>query len=288
MFTQLKPEEIVAALRNANPTMALICLAFGLCSWIGSSVSLGALVERGKRRPLGIFMSQVAGGFATVSMPAGVGPAFVNLQFLRKSGYRNTTATAIMSAVMAVYYLAYFMLLIAIGLFTGKHTLSGTIPTNTLVIVLGAVGAVLAIAMMIPPLRHMIMQRLVPVAKKYFTQLLNVLNQPAELAVSICGGLVQNITTGLAFWSALLAFGVHMNPVETIFVFMLAYALGSAVPTPGGLGGVEAALTFAFVAVGVPQGVALSATLLHRVVFYWLRIPLGALAMQWLNRHNLV
>lgn len=288
VFTQLKPEEIVAALRNANPTMALICLAFGLCSWIGSSVSLGALVERGKRRPLGIFMSQVAGGFATVSMPAGVGPAFVNLQFLRKSGYRNTTATAIMSAVMAVYYLAYFMLLIAIGLFTGKHTLSGTIPTNTLVIVLGAVGAVLAIAMMIPPLRHMIMQRLVPVAKKYFTQLLNVLNQPAELAVSICGGLVQNITTGLAFWSALLAFGVHMNPVETIFVFMLAYALGSAVPTPGGLGGVEAALTFAFVAVGVPQGVALSATLLHRVVFYWLRIPLGALAMQWLNRHNLV
>lgn len=34
-------------------------------------------------------------------MPAGVGPAFVNLQFLRKSGYRNTKATAIMSAVWA-------------------------------------------------------------------------------------------------------------------------------------------------------------------------------------------
>ena len=35
-------------------------------------------------------------------------------------------------------------------------------------------------------------------------------------------------------------------------------------------------LTFAFVAVGMlPQGVALSATLLHRVVFYWLRIPLA-------------
>ena len=288
VFTQLKPEEIIAAIRNANPAMAVICLAFGLFSWIGSSISLGALVEKSRRLPLGIFMSQVAGGFATVSMPAGVGPAFVNLQFLRKSGYRNTTATAIMSAVMAVYYLAYFMLLIFIGLFTGKHTLSGTIPTNTLVIVLGTVGAVLAIAMMIPPLRHMIMQRLVPVAKKYFTQLINVLNQPTELAVSICGGLLQNITTGLAFWSALLAFGVRMNPVETIFVFMLAYALGSAVPTPGGLGGVEAALTFAFVAVGVPQGVALSATLLHRVVFYWLRIPLGALAMQWLNRHNLV
>ena len=268
--------------------MAVICLGFGLFSWIGSSISLGALIDRDKRHPLGVFMSQVAGGFATVSMPAGVGPAFVNLQFLRRSGYRNTTATAIMSAVMAVYYLAYFALVIGIGLFTGKHTLSGSIPTNTLVIVLGIVGAVLAIAMMIPPLRRLVLQRLVPMAKNYFRQLINVLNQPTELAVSICGGLLQNITTGLAFWAALLAFGVHMNPLETIFVFMLAYALGSAVPTPGGLGGVEAALTFAFVAVGVPQGVALSATLLHRVVFYWLRIPLGALAMRWLNRRNLV
>lgn len=288
VFTQLKPEEIIAALRNANPAMAAICLAFGVLSWMGSSLSLGALIEKGKRRPLGIFMSQVAGGFATVSMPAGVGPAFVNLQFLRKSGYRNTVATAIMSAVMAVYYLTYFALLILIGLFTGKHTLSGSIPTNTLVIALGAVGAVLAIAMMIPPLRHVVTQRFAPMAKRYFTQLVNVLNQPTELAVSIGGGALQNITTSLAFWAALLAFGVHMNPIETIFVFMLAYALGSAVPTPGGLGGVEAALTFAFVAVGVPQGVALSATLLHRVVFYWLRIPLGALAMKWLDRHDLI
>ena len=281
-------EEFFVASPTPNPAMAVICLGFGLFSWIGSSISLGALIDRDKRHPLGVFMSQVAGGFATVSMPAGVGPAFVNLQFLRRSGYRNTTATAIMSAVMAVYYLAYFALVIGIGLFTGKHTLSGSIPTNTLVIVLGIVGAVLAIAMMIPPLRRLVLQRLVPMAKNYFRQLINVLNQPTELAVSICGGLLQNITTGLAFWAALLAFGVHMNPLETIFVFMLAYALGSAVPTPGGLGGVEAALTFAFVAVGVPQGVALSATLLHRVVFYWLRIPLGALAMRWLNRRNLV
>ena len=45
---------------------------------------------------------------------------------------------------------------------------------------------------------------------------------------------------------------------------------------PGGLGGVEAALTFSFGAAGVPAGIALSATLLYRALFYWLRIPLGA------------
>ncbi|MBT1164185.1 flippase-like domain-containing protein [Bifidobacterium felsineum] len=288
VFTQLKPEEIIDALTNANPIMAVVTLIFGVCGWAGSSVSLGALMNRGNRNNLGVFMSQVAGGFATVSMPAGVGPSFVNLQFLRKSGYRNTTATAIMSAALVVYYVVYFAMLVLIGMFTGRNMLSGAIPTNTLVIVLGAVVVVLSIAMMIPPVRHWVMQQLMPLAKTYINQLFDVLSQPKQLAISCAGALFQNITTGLAFWSALQAFGYSTNPIETTFVFMLAYALGSAVPTPGGLGGVEAALTFAFVAVGVPQAVALSATLLHRVVFYWLRIPLGAAAMKWLAQHNLV
>ena len=288
VFTQLNPEEIITALSNASPLMAVVTLLFGVCGWIGSSISLGSLIDRDKRDNTGVFMSQVAGGFATVSMPAGVGPSFVNLQFLRKSGYRNTQATAIMSAVLVVYYAVYFSMLVLIGLFTGRSTFSGSIPTNTLVIVLGAVVVVISVAMMIPPLRHLVTRRLVPLAKTYINQLLDVLSQPRQLTISCLGALFQNVTTGLAFWSALQAFGHTSNPIETTFVFMLAYALGSAVPTPGGLGGVEAALTFAFVAVGVPQGVALSATLLHRVVFYWLRIPLGAAAMKWLDKHNLV
>ena len=234
-------------------------------------------------------MSQVAGGFATVSMPAGVGPAFVNLQFLRKSGYRNTTATAIMSAVMAVYYLAYFMLLIAIGLFTGKHTLSGTIPANTLVMMLGAVGAVLAIAMMTTrrcatsdhatacacseKIFHPTAQRAESTGRARRQHLRRTRTEHHHRT----GVLVGIARVRRAYEPRRDDFRVHAR---------LRARLRR--PHPGGLGGVEAALTFAFVAVGVPQGVALSATLLHRVVFYWLRIPLGALAMQWLNRHNLV
>ncbi len=288
VFTQLKPNEIIAAVRHANPIMAVISLALGVFSWLGSSISLGALMDKTKRNPVALFMSQVAGGFATVSMPAGVGPAFVNLQFLRKSGYRNTLATAVLSAMLAVYYVTYFALLVLIGLFTGRNMLSGMIPTNTLVIAIAAAVGVVASAMMIPPLRRLITKRLVPLAKSYVIQLLDVLSRPKELVISIAGALLQNFTLGLAFWTSLLAFGVNTNLIETMFVFLLANAIGSSVPTPGGLGGVEAAVTFAFAAVGVPQGVALSATLLHRVVFYWLRIPLGALAMRWLDNHDLV
>nr|WP_152233542.1 lysylphosphatidylglycerol synthase transmembrane domain-containing protein [Bifidobacterium leontopitheci] len=288
VFTQLKPNEVIAAVRNANPVMAIVCLVFEVVAIVGSSVELGAFIDRDRRKPLGIFMSQVAQGFAVVSMPAGVGPAVINLQFLRKSGYRNTTATAIMTAVLTVYYGGTVLMLLIIGIFTGSDALRGMIPTNTLITIVGVVLLVFAIAMMIPPVRHLVSDRLLPLAKSYARQLIDVLTNPKELTFSVLGMLILNVATGLEFWAALLAFGQMTNPMETLFIFLVANAVGSAVPTPGGLGGVEAALTFSFGAVGVPAGVALSATLLYRALFYWLRIPLGALAMRWLDRHDLI
>ena len=143
-------------MKNANPVMAIVCLVFELIALLGSALELGAFIERDKRNPLGIFMSQVAQGFAMVSMPAGVGPAFVNLQFLRKSGYRNTKATAIMSAVWAVQSATTIVLLLVIGVFTGRNTLSGMIPTNTLIMVIAIVALIVSAGMAIPPVRHLV------------------------------------------------------------------------------------------------------------------------------------
>ncbi|MCH9275319.1 flippase-like domain-containing protein [Bifidobacterium amazonense] len=288
VFTQLKPDEVIAAVRNANPEMALVCLLLGFVAWLGSALELGAFIDRDKRNVTGIVMSQVAQSFAMISMPAGVGPAFVNLQFLRKSGYRTTPATAIMGANLVVYYAGTVLLMLLLGLFTGNDSISGMIPTNTLVILLGVALMAIAIALMIPPVRRLAAEKLLPLVKTYARQLIDVLSDPKRLTLSIVGMLVLNVATGLGFWVALLAFGHMTNPIETLFMFLLANAIGSAMPTPGGLGGVEAALAFAFGAVGVPAGVALSATLLYRVVFYWLRIPLGAAAMKWLDRRNLI
>lgn len=180
------------------------------------------------------------------------------------------------------------MLLLTIGLFTGRNTLSGMIPTNTLIMVIAIVALVVSAAMAIPPVRHLVTEKYLPVVKVYARNLVNVLARPKELALGIAGALVLNLATGLGFWAALMAFGYHTNPAETTFIFLLANTLGSAVPTPGGLGAVEAVLSVAFTAVGIPSSIAVSATLVYRIAFYWLRIPVGALAMKWLDMHNLI
>ena len=288
VFTQIQPAEMIKAVRDANLAMALVCVALGFIAWLGSAITLGVFMDSDKRNTIGLYCSQMASGFTAVSMPAGVGPAFVNLQFLRKSGYRSTAATAVMSAVWAVQGGTTIVLLLAIGLFTGRNTLSGMIPTNTLIMVIALVALVVSAAMAIPPVRHLVTEKYLPMAKAYARNLVDVLARPKELAFGIAGALVLNLATGLGFWAAFMAFGCHANPIETTFIFLLANTLGSAVPTPGGLGAVEAALSVAFTAVGIPSTIAVSATLVYRIAFYWLRIPVGALAMKWLDKHNLI
>lgn len=288
IFTQFNFQQVIEAVRNANPWMAALSFVLGSLSWVGCAITLGVFIDKDKRNLRGIFLSQVASSFTSVSMPAGVGPAFVNLQFLRKRGYDNTVATAIMSAVIAVQFATTFFLLIGIGLFTGRNTLSGMIPTNTLVIVIGILAIAAALAMAIPYTRRLIVDRLLPIVTSYARHLIDILTQPRQLLVAASGALLQSAALGLSFWSALMAFGCHTNYFETTFVFLLANTLGSAVPTPGGLGALEAVLFSAFHLAGVPSGVALSATLVFRVSTYWLRIPLGALAMRWLSRHKMI
>ena len=256
VFTQIQPAEMIKAVRDANLAMALVCVALGFVAWLGSAITLGVFMDSDKRNTIGLYCSQMASGFTAVSMPAGVGPAFVNLQFLRKSGYRSTAATAVMSAVWAVQGGTTIVLLLTIGLFTGRNTLSGMIPTNTLIMVIAIVALVVSAAMAIPPVRHLVTEKYLPMVKAYARNLVNVLARPKELALGIAGALVLNLATGLGFWAALMAFGYHTNPAETTLIFLLANTLGSAVPTPGGLGAVEAVLSVAFTAVGIP--------LLHR------------------------
>ena len=288
MFTQLKPQEFLRALEQANPWMAALSFVFGVLSWIGSGVALGAFIDEDRRNYPGILASQAVGTFTTLSMPAGLGPAFVNLQFIRRSGYRNAAATAIMSAVVAVQALTIAGLLVVIGVFTGRNTLSGMIPTNMLVIAIASVAAIASLVMVLPPTRKLVRERLLPIVLAYARQLIDLLSQPGKLLASAAGWLLQNVTLGLSFWAALMAFGRYTNPIETTFMYVLTNTVASAVPTPGGLGAIEAALTLGFSSVGVPSAIAFSATMLFRLLTYWLRIPIGAVAMKWMNARHML
>ncbi|MFM8303763.1 MAG: YbhN family protein [Actinomycetota bacterium] len=83
---------------------------------------------------------------------------------------------------------------------------------------------------------------------------------------------------------ALYAIDAKPDPWSVLLAFVAASVLSMIPLTPGGLGFVEAGLAATLVAAGIGAEKALAATLLFRLVSFWLPLPVGAVAAWWFRR----
>jgi uncharacterized protein (TIRG00374 family) len=83
---------------------------------------------------------------------------------------------------------------------------------------------------------------------------------------------------------ALYAIEAKPNPWSVLLAFVAASVLSMIPITPGGLGFVEAGLTALLVSAGIGADAAVAATLLFRLVSFWLPLPIGAVAGWWFRR----
>ena len=89
----------------------------------------------------------------------------------------------------------------------------------------------------------------------------------------------------LALLAALRAVGASPRPSLVLLAYTAAEVLALVPATPGGLGFVEAGLVGTLRLAGVPAADALTATLLYRIVAYWLPLPAGGIAYVLFRRH---
>jgi glycosyltransferase 2 family protein len=84
--------------------------------------------------------------------------------------------------------------------------------------------------------------------------------------------------------ASIRAFGGSMGFTTVAVVFLTGNALGSAAPTPGGLGAVEGALSLGLTLAGLPAGTATSAVLMFRLLTFWLPVLPGWAAFTHLQK----
>jgi putative heme transporter len=89
---------------------------------------------------------------------------------------------------------------------------------------------------------------------------------------------IAQLCSALVLLVALRGVGVgsELDTVEFLRVFFIVTLLGSFIPTPGGVGVIEAGLSGALVASGVEPTSALAAVLVYRLVTYVMPILFGA------------
>lgn len=283
IVTSLNLDQIRTALTTAQPLWAVVAFALAILTWVGAGMTLIAFSPV-RIPPMRTILTQVAGSFVAIAAPAGVGPAALNLQLLRKRGVSATLAGATVALVQVSQFIVTIAILVMLAILSGDSGALASLPSATIIWALGVVAVVVAALLLIPPVRHWVLKRTLPLARQTWPRLIEVVGQPGRLLLALAGNIVMTMGYVLAFDACLRAFGYGLSLLDVAVIYLISNATGAAVPTPGGLGAVEIALIAGLTGSGLPAAIATSVTVLFRALTYWARIPIGWLAMRHLQK----
>ena len=117
---------------------------------------------------------------------------------------------------------------------------------------------------------------------------MSVFQQPRKLLTGLSGNLLLNLSYSFCLVACVRAFGGEISIPAIAVVYLAGSAVGTAVPTPGGLGAVEVALAAGLSAAGLDATTAISSVVLFRLVTFWIPVPLGWFAFNYLQRKQLL
>lgn len=274
LLTQLAQVDFAAVLGRAEWPWALASLVFAILTFAGASLVLTGSVPT-RLRFVRTYMTQLAVAFSGLVAPAAIGNIALNTRYLQKSGVPAAAAGASVGLAQVSQFSSYATLLALAGVVAGTGPQASFQPPESVVVAIPVLVLVVIALFAIPAVRKAFRDRVMPQLRTVVPQILGVLQHPGKLAQLIGGALVLDTAFVGATFCATRAFGSTTPLAAVAVVYFAGAIIGSAVPTPGGLGGIEAAMSAGLIAVGNDSGTAVSAVLLYRLVTYWLPIPFG-------------
>lgn len=291
LLSQLTHIDFATIVGEAEWGWVAAAVAFSALSYFAAAMSLLGFVP--ERVPfLRAVSAQVAGSFVKIVAPAAVGGVALNTRFLQRSGVRSGLAVASVGASQLFGLGSHILLLLIFGYVTGTQKTPTLTPSRTVIAGLLTVAVLVLVVTAIPFLRKFVVTRVRSLFAGVVPRMLDVLQRPQKLLTGIGGMLLLTFLFVLCLDASVRAFASEemgtLSLASVAVVFLAGNALGSAAPTPGGVGAVEATLTVGLIAVGVPKDVAAPAVLLYRLLTLWLPVLPGWLFFNHLTRKGLL
>ncbi|MFC7342694.1 lysylphosphatidylglycerol synthase domain-containing protein [Saccharopolyspora griseoalba] len=276
---------VVGALRHAHWGWLAVAVVTGFLAVLLSSIS----VQGSSRTPIPFWRTlqvQVAAAFTGRTTPGGAGFFGLNVVYLERLGLRRPLAVGVtllnQAGTGAVAFLVALVGVFAVGLTGTFSRLS--LPGWPLLIASVAV-VVVAAGLLISPLGR---RRLLPPVLEVSAELLETLRHPVRALQLFGGALGYLVVSGLGLAASLAAIHPHFSWAGVTIVFIIGNTLGHLVPSPGGLGAVEAVLLAGLGAMGIPATAAITAVLLSRFLTYWLPVLPGIAMFRYLQHRKVI
>ncbi len=285
--------EIVDTMAGLDWVWVVPIVIVTLLGTVGGAMSLSGSVIR-----------PIALGEATIVMfgqsflnrftPMNAGGMAMRIRYLQKGGTDGTVATAAIgltsaaSGVVQVVFFVFFVFVASADPTGGLQLSSGGTDLSIVgVFAVAVLIAAVAIASA-PKLRRWVVEFVRSTFTKIKTDFGELARRPTKLSLLFGGQALAKLSTILAFVWSCRAFDVDLSFVELGALYMVANTVASAVPTPGGVGAIEAALVFMLTSAEVDDPTAWAAVVLFRLINYWFPTIPGYIALKVSERRQLV
>ncbi len=168
---------------------------------------------------------------------------------------------------------------------TGSSNSGGHNGTLLLLLVVAAV-VVVGVVTFVPRLRKMAADKLRPQYTAARDNLRELATQPGKLLQLFGGAAGAQILFAVALGFALKAYGWSLGLPELIVVNTVASLLGGIAPVPGGMGVIEAGMIAGLTAAGVPDTIAVAATITQRLFTCYLPPIWGYPTLAWMRKRE--
>ncbi|MFF3482523.1 YbhN family protein [Streptomyces sp. NPDC002701] len=267
-------------LAAADPWWLAAALLFTCLGWVAAAcVRQGAVLDR---LPPGLLLaSQFAAGAANHVLPASIGAHAVTLRFLQKQDIPLPRATASLALYSLVKPVAKtLVLLVFLIALPDLLRLGELVPDErTVLLVTGAVtaGAVTAALLVttVRPLRRPALD----CVRTALTDVRLLHRRPARIAALWGGSAATPLLQGSVIATVGFSLGLPLSWAQVVLALLLASTAVGAVPAPGGIGPVDAALVFTMAAFGAPVALATTTVIGYRVLTVWVPLLPGALVL---------
>lgn len=271
-------------IQTVRTTWLIVALLTFAGTYAAATIAYLLLAQR-PLRPGATLLIQLASGFTNKLLPAGIGAIGINYQFLRRARHAASGAAAVVAMNNSLGFIGNMVWIAILFVTTNVQIahLHGPHFSHRL-LTAGAVVIVIALVILLT-WRY---RKLHSAVRHLMTHLKYYRRHKLRLLLALGVSMALTACFAITLYACAHALGSSLSPSQILLIMTLGVAGGTAVPTPGGLGGAEAGLVAGFVLYGTDSATALAIALLYRLLTYWLALLMGAIAFAYAERRQLL
>lgn len=227
----------------------------------------------------------LANMFTNRLLPAGAGSIATFFIYLRQRRHTVSQAGSVVAVNNFLGFFSHICLLLGLLLLSPASFDGFTLPRidPLLVVAIIMFAVILGVFLILKKSMHKIINLF---ARSIVRDLGFYARYPIRLGAAFTTSLLLTLANAAALWLCVLAVHVTISPVAALAVFTIGIVVGTATPTPGGLGGTEAGLLAGLIGFSIAGPQALAAVILYRLISYWLTLAMGIIAYLYIDHRG--